>query len=137
MREPKILRFDEVKTILRGGGAVSRPLVGHWMGAEGFTSGMTTFPPGAGIKLHTHNVEEAVIILEGEAQVDMDGQTYRLRRFDTTYVPGGIPHRFVNAGDGPMSILWTYATTQVTRTIVETGETVEHLSPEDLTRASQ
>lgn len=132
--EPRILRFEEIQVIQRGGGVVTRPLAGSWIGAEGFTSGITTFPPGAAIKLHTHNVEETVTILDGEAQCDVEGQGYRLKPFDTTYVPGGIPHRFINIGNGPMSILWTYTSTHVTRTFVDTGETVEHLSPGDLAR---
>ena len=134
MSEPHILKYDEIRVIQRGGGVITRPLVGTWIGAEGFTSGITTFPPGTAIKLHTHNVEEAVTILEGNAQCDVDGQTFDLKPFDTTYVPSGIPHRFVNVGSGPMSILWTYTSTHVTRTFVDTGETVEHLSPGDLAR---
>ena len=42
--------------------------------------------------------------------------------FDTTYVDANVPHRFRNASDtSPMRILWTYASIDATRTIVETG----------------
>jgi len=134
--EPQILHFERLKAIQRGGGVITKPLAGEWIGTEHFTSGITTFPPGAGMMLHTHNVEEAVTILEGDAEVEVGGEICRLKRLDTTFAPVGTPHRFTNVGDGPMSILWVYATTHVTRTIVETGETAEHLSPADMSVAS-
>jgi len=47
-------------------------------------------------------------------------------------VPGGVTHCFRNTGDVPMKIMWVYASTSVTRTFADTGQTVEHLSGEDL-----
>lgn len=132
MSEPRVMRFEDVPSVDRGAGISTKPLAGASIGTEGFTSGITTFPPGAAIRLHTHNVEESVTILEGQAQVDVAGQSYRVNRLDTTYVPAGVPHRFINVGEGIMRILWVYATTHVTRTFVDTGETVEHLTGSDL-----
>ncbi|MHB0871623.1 MAG: cupin domain-containing protein [Chloroflexota bacterium] len=132
MSEPQVLRFEEIRTVARGGGVTTKPLAGSWIGTQGFTSGITTFPVGAAIKLHTHNVEETVTILEGDARCEIDGNSYNLQRLDTTYVPVGVPHRFVNVGQSKIRILWTYATTFITRTFVDTGETVEHLSGNDL-----
>ncbi len=130
--EPRILRFQDLKTVERGGGSVSRPLVGSWLGAGALTTGITTNPPGRAIAFHSHNVEEAVTVLEGEALCEYEGQSFRLKPWDTTYIPAGIVHRFVNVGEVPMSILWVYATTHVTRTSAETGVTSEHLTPGDL-----
>ncbi len=132
MAEPKVLHFDEIPTVDRGGGSITRPLIGSWMGAEGFTSGVTTNPRGRAIPFHSHNVEEAVTLLEGEAACEFGGKSYRLKPWDTTYIPAGIVHRFVNLGDGPMSILWVYRGPHVTRVSAETGETFEHLAPGDL-----
>ncbi len=49
----------------------------------------------------------------------------------TTFVPPGTPHHFRNDSGQPMRFLWTYGGAHVTRTYVETGQTVEHLSAED------
>ena len=46
--------------------------------------------------------------------------------------PEGREHAFRNRGEGPMRILWIYGASRVTRTFAETGETVEHLSEQDL-----
>ena len=62
----------------------------------------------------------------------IDGAVTSLVRYDTTYVTAGIPHAFRNTGDAPMTILWVYTSTVVTRTFMDTGETVEHLSEADM-----
>ncbi|HXG35896.1 MAG TPA: cupin domain-containing protein [Dehalococcoidia bacterium] len=132
MAQPHIRKFDDVEPVARGGGIETRPLTGKETGAQGISTGVTSFPPGAAVELHTHNVEEAVTLLEGEARVEIEGrEPVSLRPYDTTYVPAGVAHRFVNAGTGRMRILWCYGGTEVTRTFLASGETVGHLSPGD------
>jgi len=126
-----ILNADEVQPLPRGGGILSLPLFGgHTAGAK-FATGMTVFPPGAAIALHSHNVDESVTVLEGAGTAEIDGDELKVRRYTTTYVPAGINHRFINTGEGEMRIFWVYAATQVTRTIAATGATVAHLSAHD------
>jgi putative monooxygenase len=120
---PVILRPDELKTNDRGGGARTTPLVTRHCGSTGLINGITAFDPGAAIGLHFHNCEESVMVIEGEAIVEIDGVEYRLSTFDTTWVPANLPHRFINPTDWPMRIFWTYATVDATRTMVASGET--------------
>lgn len=121
---PSVLRPGELPAHNRGGGASTVPLVTRAVGARVFLNGTTHFDGGAGIPLHTHNCPESVVILDGTAIVEIDGTEHRLERGDTTYVDAGTPHRFRNASaTEPMRILWTYASVDATRTIVETGVT--------------
>lgn len=121
---PSVLRPAELPAFSRGGGASTIPLVTRARGARVFLNGQTLFGGGAGIPLHVHNCPESVVILEGNAIVEIDGQEHSLTAFDTTYVDADVPHRFRNASDTePMRILWTYASVDATRTIVETGVT--------------
>ncbi|MGA0393095.1 MAG: cupin domain-containing protein, partial [Rhodospirillales bacterium] len=55
-----------------------------------------------------------------------------VKQYDTTYIPKGKSHRFVAPDDKSLKILWIYTTDIVTRTFSESGQTVEHLSGNDL-----
>ncbi len=132
MAEAHILRIDSLPVVDRGNGIQTIPLVSKELGSTQLTTGITRFPVGAKVPMHSHNCDEQVTILEGEAEAELDGARHRLQAYDTTLVPANKPHRFVNVGISPLAILWIYTSTEVTRTFAETGETVAHLSERDL-----
>ena len=122
--EGAVLRPSEIKPHERRGGARTIPLVTRKIGSTSMLNGITEFAPNATIPLHTHNCEESVMVLEGDAIAELDGVQHRMGASDTTWVPAGIPHRFINASDTKaMRIFWIYASVDATRTIVATGET--------------
>ncbi|MDA1035266.1 MAG: cupin domain-containing protein [Chloroflexi bacterium] len=131
MAESKLLRFEDAERVDRGNGAVTFPMVGKQDGSQAFSAGITSFQPGVDVPLHSHNVEEMVIILEGEGECVLDGDTKPVKQWDTSYVPANVVHCFRNTGTAQMSIMWVYGSTNVTRTFADTGITVPHLSEED------
>lgn len=119
----QIFRPADLPQKSRGGGARTVPLVTYERGATSYLNGMTTFDPAAQIGHHTHNVAESVMVVEGKAVVDINGERIELDTFDTTFVPANIPHHFENASaTEPMRIFWTYGSIDATRTMTETGE---------------
>jgi putative monooxygenase len=64
--------------------------------ARGIATGTATFPPGSTLPYHFHNCGEAITILDGQADVSVEGRRYRLRRLDCMYVPEGRAHSVAN-----------------------------------------
>jgi quercetin dioxygenase-like cupin family protein len=126
MTEPaRLIKFDEAKPVSRGEGIESIRLTPTPLEGQEFTMGVTTFPPGTSIRLHSHNTIEQVTVLEGEGIAVINGEETAARPYDTTQIPPGEFHRFINTGSTNMRILWVYGSTSVTRTFADTGETVE------------
>lgn len=124
----KLIRFDEEERVARGDGIESVRLTPEPLEGQTFVMGVTSFPPGSSIPLHSHNTIEQVTVIEGEGIAELDGERRPARPYDTTQIAPGEFHRFINTGETLMRILWVYGSTHVTRTFADTGETVEQFA---------
>jgi quercetin dioxygenase-like cupin family protein len=120
-----VFRSGEIATVDRGRGVYSIPMVSSDVGAQNLMTGMTVFPAGGGIALHTHNTEESVVILEGKALCEIEDEHYHLDTFDAAYIPAGLRHRFSNAGIGVLRILWIYGSIDMVRTYVDANDDLQ------------
>jgi putative monooxygenase len=124
-----VLRYREAPIDRGDAGVAARRLVNSLMGSRTITMGISTFEPGAAIFLHTHPCEETVVILEGAAMAEIDGEVVSLERFDTTFVPPLVPHRFWNGSDQPMTMCYFYPEADPSRDPVDPAAAPEAGGP--------
>jgi quercetin dioxygenase-like cupin family protein len=128
-----VLKTRNIPVLDRGSGILTTPLVtSASVDGAHIVTGISSYPRGEGAPLHAHNCDEQVTLLSGQGEVEIDGVVTPLEPYDSTYIVADVEHAFRNTGDEPMTILWIYTATRVTRTFADTGETVEHLSAADL-----
>lgn len=120
-----LIDFASAERIERGDGIESVRLTPVPLDGQAFVMGVTSFPPGTSIPLHSHNTIEQVTVIEGNGVAVVNGEERPARPYDTTQIPPGEYHRFINTGDTVMRILWVYGSTYVTRTFADSGETVD------------
>ena len=60
---------------------------------------------GAGAPLHTHEVDELIVVLEGRLEVRVAGQVHEVGPDHTIVVPPDVPHGFTIVGDSDARIL--------------------------------
>jgi mannose-6-phosphate isomerase-like protein (cupin superfamily) len=86
-------------------------------GAFGFESLsfiITETQPSGGPPLHTHESEEAHILLEGEVEYVIGDQRFAARGPYIARVPKGVPHTFANRGPCSFNLLAVFPSNKLT-----------------------
>ena len=60
---------------------------------------LTTADPGTGAPLHTHEIDELIMIMDGTLEVRVNGETHTVEKDHTVVVPPGVEHGFTVIGD--------------------------------------
>lgn len=82
------------------GGALSKPLVApDDSEARLIDHRISCYQPMAYVAPHTHRVQEQVYhVLEGEGQMEIDGEKRVVRKHDVIFIPPGVEHALYNSG---------------------------------------
>jgi mannose-6-phosphate isomerase-like protein (cupin superfamily) len=83
-------------------GGISHKFEGYRYGEVGVSFFLVESPPGGGAVLHTHPYEEIFLTLEGEATFTVGDATIEVGAGQIVVAPAGVPHKFVNSGEGPL-----------------------------------
>ena len=75
--------------------------MGHRWARAGVSStfSINTAEPGTGAPLHTHTVDELIVILDGTLEVQVDGSTHTVEKDHTLVIPPGCEHAFKVVGE--------------------------------------
>ena len=119
MSDPRLIRREEVDSVQRAPGVSVASSVTKEVGATEISSDITTFQAGTSNTTHYHNAEESVIVIEGEGILMINGEENHVRQYDAAFITPGTHHRLINTGEIPFKIVWSYATVEVTRTLVD------------------
>lgn len=72
--------------------------------AEAFLLFEMVLDAGKSTPLHTHPADEALVVLEGELLVHLDGAAHGIRPGGIAVAPAGVPHAF-RVSSGPARVL--------------------------------
>lgn len=91
--QPELVLNAEVKSLVellqyQESSIVSRVLLKN----KGGTVTLFAFDQGEGLSEHTAPFEALVFVVDGEAEVEIDGRAYSVRTGETITLPANVPH---------------------------------------------
>jgi quercetin dioxygenase-like cupin family protein len=88
-------------------------------GVRGITLIFERMAPGDHIPLHTHSVEEVIVVDEGRAEATLGAERRQLSAEACMFVPPGTAHGLRNAGEGVLRLHAAFASPTVDVTYLE------------------
>ena len=92
-----------------------RIMVDKSKGSDGIALVRGRIEPGGVLPWHTHDVEEALTVLEGNALSEIGDETYNLLPGDAVLLPAHIPHQLSCVGDKDLLFVTAFNVNQVVR----------------------
>ncbi len=113
-----VIRSRDVEFQQRSQGIKVRHLINQEKGAGAVTMGEAIISPGASLDLHTHKIEEAIIIAEGTATLVCGDDTQTLEAGDAILAPAAEAHLLANHSQKPMRFLFFFPAVHTQRELV-------------------
>ena len=109
----------EARGAISSSGSQSAILIGKDSGGQRLTVVEAGIDPGGGLGLHVHpGYEEATLVMEGEIEAVLEGETRILGPGDILLAPVGAIHTVTNQSDEPAKVLAIYPTIYPERVFV-------------------
>ena len=90
-------------------GYVTLKLTPETMPYDSFTSGLQVLPPGCHVREHGHKQNhELIFVHEGEGEVEIEGNTYPVRKGSIVLFGRYSRHIITNTGDSDMALFWVF-----------------------------
>ncbi len=75
--------------------------------------------PGSAGRMHTHDADEAIMVMEGSIQMIVGDETRTVRSGYTMVAPPGVPHKLINNTWVAARMLVTHPTNELETSYVE------------------
>ena len=104
-------KLSEIAGTVYPAGRHTRVLVGDNapLKAKGFCMGQVTIYPGGQVPAHDHVQEEVYYVLQGDGEIEIEGEVKAIREGEAVYVPSGSKHNLRNPGKKDMTFLFVYS----------------------------
>jgi quercetin dioxygenase-like cupin family protein len=83
----RFVTVDDIEAVEMVPGLQFRPVIG-----ERALANFASFAPHSEAPMHVHEEEQITIVLDGELEFTIDGETRTLRRGDVAVMPSWVPH---------------------------------------------
>ena len=97
----------------------TRALISEQHGAHSLAVSELIVHPGSVGRLHTHDSDEAIMVVEGSIQFVVGDEVRTVRSGYSMLAPPGTPHKLVNNTWVPARMLVTHPTNDLNTTYVE------------------
>ncbi|RKY50693.1 MAG: hypothetical protein DRP92_07730, partial [Candidatus Neomarinimicrobiota bacterium] len=82
-----------------------KKLIDESLGAKNFALWYGEVEIGGGVDTHSHEMEQAFYILEGEALFEIEGVEYQVKENTVVFIPPNTKHKILNIGEKMLKIL--------------------------------
>lgn len=100
-----VTKIQDLKKIDAGNGEYVFQMEGKDYNFESLSFAITETHPGGGPPIHTHETEEAHVLMKGRMTYYIDDSTFTVDGPYIANVPAGVPHTFINSGDTIINLI--------------------------------
>lgn len=104
-----IARTTPMRDPWPSGSGIDQEAVARSWRARGFSCGLWIDPPGQVWEDYVHDADELVLLVEGQAVFEVDGEVHRPRLGEELLIPARARHTVRNVGPGQSRWLYGYA----------------------------
>ena len=110
-----LIRKDDVETKEIEPKVYVRILIDKSKGSTGIALVHGRIAPGGRLPRHTHNVEEALTVLQGGGLSEIGEDRHHLAPGDAVLLPAHVPHQLTSTGDEDLVFVTAFNANEVVR----------------------
>ena len=99
MGNNRVVRYEQGLDVNHLDCFVRRLIHPRTAGSVNIATTIAIVEPGKEIKAHSHAFEEAYFVVQGQAEMRVTDDTFKVEEWDSVYVPSGAEHWTLNTGN--------------------------------------